>query len=110
MKVVRTASFCCWKALQAGTGLSPANKVLVKPEPWGKSCSEFCLPFEMLSLAMHKGVWVKRACQSWNNLTEILLQKSMLWIGCLGVTAALALERYKTKAKQVDEVSSPSSG
>lgn len=83
---LRTASFCCCKVLQAGTGLSPANKVLGK-----EGCSEFCLSFEMLSLPMHKEVWVKRTCQSWNYLTEILLQKDMLQGGCLGVTAAVAL-------------------
>lgn len=81
-----TASFCCWNALQAGTGLSPANKVLGK-----ESCSAFCMPIEMLSLPMHKEIWVKRSCQSWNNLTEILLQKDTLGVGCSGVTAALAL-------------------
>lgn len=73
--------------LQGSAGwLSPANKVLGK-----EGCSEFCLSFEMLSLPMHKEVWVKRTCQSWNYLTEILLQKDMLQVGCLGVTAAVAL-------------------
>lgn len=66
-------------ALQAGTGLSPANKVLGK-----ESCTGSCLPFEMLSLPMHREIWVKRTCQSWNNLTEILLQKDMLQVGCSG--------------------------
>lgn len=81
-----TASFCCWKALRAGTGLSPANKVLGK-----ESCSAFCLLIEMLSLPTPKEIWVKRTRQSWNNLTDILLQKDTVGVGCLRVTAALAL-------------------
>lgn len=83
-----------------------------KPGARERAAQNFACPLKCSLCPCTKEIWVKRTCQSWNNLTEILLQKDMLWVGCLGVTAALALalEGKKAKAKQAEEVSSPSCG
>lgn len=56
-----------------------------------QNCSAFSLPFETLSLTMHKEIWVGRTCQSWKNCIEIPLQKDKLLLACFGVTALCAL-------------------
>jgi len=103
---LRAASFCWQEAPgarggAAGTGLSSANKVLGK-----ENCSVFCLPFEMLSLSMHKEIWIERTCQKWKNLTEIPFQKHGLLVGCLRVAASRAPGGWEAKTEQAEDVSS----
>lgn len=61
------------------------------------------LPLETLSLPIHKDIWVERTCESWKNLTEIVLQKDVLRVGCLGVTAVWAPGGQGARAEQAEE-------